>query len=480
MRLNNKLLLLANLLAVNGHFVKRDFTNNGRVEIYKNIVPTSLEQIAKDASNNNRLYKLVKSTVEFSEPVLNLNKGKYIKSALEDPFNLSVHCYNQQTCADYPDKVQEGANYISSALEFYTPVNVNVTIFPFCNYIDEVGCESIMGITYPPTFIPLKESEDSEEFLYPQALVKQLNIDSGIDYDPVDFIVYLNSSYRPDADHDNRSLIASHEILHGLGFFHQINPISVYINNYQVMFSQDFAVPPIQFVEDGSKVKYQWTPFSIFDKYIVGTDAPNEYLYTKLEKFKRHNVNFEIDTQRTTQKQYNTFVNTFKELASDSEATPGGVQVARLFKTLNAVGFRTNDGSVVELQTFDGTYESASSISHINVPFPCKSSSSCSASGKSPEENYLMYFTVISKASTTKLISAFKGKSKHDLVGPNIIKIMTTIGWNERNGETSNVSDNKFSVSTGSYYQNGASQITYSMKIILSFALICISYLYLI
>jgi len=480
MRLNNTLFLLANLLAVKGHIVKRDLFNSNKIEIYKNKVPTSFEQIVKDAVNGNRTYYLEKSTLDITEEnLISIPKGKYIKAALDDPFNLNVHCFNQNSCGDYPEKVQEGAYYVSNALEFYNSVNVNVTIFPFCNYIEDGSCSSIMGITYPPTFVPLKETDDSEEFLYPQALVKQLNLNSGINYEQIDFVVYLNSNYSPDADHDNRSLIAAHEILHGLGFFHQINPVSVYISNYQNMFTQDFAIPPIQYVEEGTVIKYQgWTPFSIFDKYIVGTANPDEYLYQKLTKFRDHSINFEVDSERTTQKQYNTFVNTFKELASDREATPGGVEVARLFKTLNAVGFRTKDGSVVELQTFDGTYESASSISHINVPFACKNSGTCSASGKYPEENYLMYFTVISKASTDKLINAFKSKSKHDLIGPNIIKIMTTIGWNEKDGDNNN-DDSKYTVSTGSYYQSGSihSTSSTSIMIILSIAFLCISYL---
>jgi len=479
MRLNNTLLIIANLLLVNSHLVKRDLFNDKKIEVYKNVVPTSLEQIAKDASNGNRTYQIKKSTLDVEEKLINMQKGKFIKAPLDDPFKLNVHCFNLNSCGDYPEKVQEGAYYIANAFEFYNTVDVNVTIFPFCTYIDDASCSSIMGITYPPTFVPLKESEDSEEFLYPQALVKQLNLNSGIKYEKTDFLIYLNSNYSPDADHDNRSLIAAHEILHGLGFFHQINPISVYLNSYQSMFSQDFAIPPIQYIEEGPMVKYEgWTPFSIFDKYIVSTANPDEYLYQKLSKFKEHNINFEVNSQSPTQNQYNDFVNTFKELASDRTATPGGVQVARLFKTLNSIGFRAKDGSIVELQTFDGTYESASSISHINVPYSCKNSGSCSSVGKYPEENYLMYFTVISKASTDKLINAFKGKTKHDLVGPNIIKVMTTLGWNEKNGEN-NINNNKYTVASGKYTNGTSSRInssTYLMTII-SIAVIFISYL---
>ncbi|KAG4088793.1 hypothetical protein H8356DRAFT_1008280 [Neocallimastix lanati (nom. inval.)] len=472
MKLNNKLILLANLLAVNGHFVKRNFFNNHKIDIYKNVVPNSLEQIAKDASNGNRVNKLVKSTIEFKEPLVDFKQGKYIKVPLDDPFNLSIHCYNQESCGDYPDKVKKGSYYVANALEFYTPVNVNVTIFPFCNYVSSSNCESIMGITYPPTFIPLKETKDSEEFLYPQALAKQLNIDSGMDYDPVDFLIYLNSSYKPDADHDNRALIVTHEILHGLGFFHQINPVSVYISNYQSLFKDDFAIPPVQYVEEGTLSKYQgWTPFSIFDKYIVRSTYPNEYLYTKLQRFRDHSMNFEIDSKKTTKKQYNTFVNKFKELSSDKNAAPGGVEVAKLFKTLNAVGFRTWDGSIIELQTFDGVYESASSISHINAPFLCKNSTSCSSTSKYPDENYLMYFTVINNASTDRLISAFKNKSPHDLIGPDVIRILITLGWNEKRSTI--VNNNQYSLGSDGHYNCKVNYLT----ILLSFAVLCITYL---
>jgi len=450
MKFSKNLLLLTNLLAVSAsHYVKRDFTNT-KFEIYKNIIPNSLEKIAQEATDNNRIMKLTKHEVEFTGNFAKLDKGKYMKTVADDPFNLNVHCYTTKDCRDYPDKVQEGAYYVAQALEFYNPVNVNVTIFPFCSFInDKNNCKSIMGITYPPLFVPLKQENDEEPFLYPQALVKQLDIDSEIQYEEMDFLVYLNSDYYPDPSQDNRALIAAHEILHGLGFFHQINPVSVYINNYSNYFENDFALPPIDYEESDTTIRYKgWTPFSIFDKFLVGTGNPTVFLYKKLLKYKTHDINFEISINRPTTKQYNDFMQTFRSLENDEEANVGGVEVARLFSTLNAVGFHTKDGEVVELQTFDGSYESASSISHTNVPFACKNSSTCNVSNASITQNYLMYFTVISRASTSKLIKTFKNKSKHELIGDDIVKIMCTLGWNERNGDNNSSNGNSYTYST--------------------------------
>jgi len=335
-----------------------------------------------------------------------------------------------------------------------------------------------MGITYPPTFLPLSETKDSEPFLYPQALVKQLEVDSDIKYDDIDFIIYLNSSYKPKESQDNRALIAAHEILHGMGFFHQINPISVYINNYQNYFSNDFALPPIKYEETTDTVIYDgWTPFSIFDKYIVNTNKPDDYLYQKLEKYKTHDVNFEISIRRPTTKQYNDFMNTFKALENDQEANAGGVEVAELFTTLNAVGFHTKDGKVVELQTFDGTYESASSISHVNVPFACKNSGTCNVGSASINENYLMYFTVISKASTSRLINTFRKYSKYELIGEDIVKIMCTLGWTEKSNANVSSGNNILTFSQESYGKSGTNHLVSPscVMIILSFVFLCIS-----
>jgi len=481
MKISNKLWLIAsNLLVANCYHIRRDLFEERKIEIYRSVTPTSFEQIARDAQNSNRILRLSKSTVDVT-PSLNLDKGKYIKKVLDDPFSLNVHCSSKELCGDYPQKVQEGAIYVAKALEFYNTVNVNVTIFPFCRYLNDESCQSIMGITYPPTFVSLQHGNEEEEYLYPQALVKQLNVGTKYKYDDIDFIIYLNCDYRPDAAHDNRSLIAAHEILHGLGFFHQINPVSVYINSYKQLFNEDFALPPIKYVEEKNTVRYDgFTPFSIFDKFIVSTANPSQPLYTKLLKFRDHPINFEINPERPTQKQYSTFINSFKNLYNDVEARQGGVEVANLFKTLNAVGFRTKDGSVVELQTFDGNYESASSISHINVPFPCKNSGSCNTLGRSPEENYLMYFTVISKASTDTLIRKFQGASKYDLIGPNIVKIMTTLGWNERNGNNNNNDDTEYQVPTKpGYSYSDATHLTSStsIMIILSFVFLCFTYI---
>jgi len=480
MKLYSKFLLLANLLAVNSHFVKRSFSNNKKMEIYKHIIPTSLEQVVKDAENDNRPFKLQKMEIELEEEsMFRIDRGKYIKKPLEDPFILQVHCKSELDCGDYPLRVQEAAKYVTDTFEFYNIVNVNVTIFPFCDYSHDVMCQSIMGITYPPTFIPLKESIDSPEYLYPQALVKQLSIDQEIKYDETDFIIFLNSNYRPDVNHDNRALIAAHEILHGLGFFHQINPLSVYLANVEPFFQYDFALPPINLIEGRDFVRYDgWTPYSIFDKYIVSSNNPDDYLHKKLEKFRDHDISFEVNAQTTTAEELNIVVKTFKELENDQQAMAGGIEVADLFSTLHAVSFRTKDNTIVELQTFDGVYESASSISHINVPFECKNSGSCSVGGHKPGVDYLMYFTVISKASTDTLINAFADYSPHPLIGPNIVKIMTTIGWNEKNAQSSSNDDSKYSVASGSYNQSSSGSHLSSpscLIILLSFVFFCIA-----
>ncbi|ORX83617.1 hypothetical protein BCR32DRAFT_266841 [Anaeromyces robustus] len=486
MKLCSKLLLLINLLAVNSHFVKRSYKSNNIIEVYKQKVPTSLEEVAKDivaVENGKSVTRLQRVEIEVEEEsMFKIDKGKYLKTPLEDPFTLQVHCKSELDCADYPNRVQQAAQYVADTFEFYEVVNVNVTIFPFCDYIDRSMCQSIMGITYPPTFVPLKETVDSDVYLYPQALVKQLSIDQQIAYDETDFIIYLNSNYQPDEAHDNRALIAAHEILHGLGFFHQINPLSVYVSSFESYFTTDFAMPPLNYIEGDDFIKYDgWTPFSIFDKFIVETTNPDNYLHKKLEKFREHDVNIELNTHYTTNQEIHNFIGTFREMENDPECMAGGTEVANLFTTLHAVSFRTKDNVVIELQTFDGTYESASSISHINVPFDCKNSGSCLVGSHKPGVDYLMYFTVISKASTDTLIEAFKDYSPHPLIGPNIVKIMTTLGWNEKSEKKSSSNSNedtKFSVANGSYNQNSAgSHITSPscLIIILSFLFLCIA-----
>jgi len=473
MKFRKTLVLFANLLAASAHFVKRDEITN-TFDMYRVQVPHDLKSIAEEATKNNRVMKFTKHQVEVTENFFNIDKGKYLKALSEDPFNLNVHCYSERDCGDYPTKVQEGAYYISQALEFYNQVFVNVTIFPFCNFIDDKNnCKSIMGITYPPTFVALKEAADGEPYLYPQALVKQLEVDTNIDFEPIDFQIYLNSDYHPDPSQDNRDLIAAHEIIHGLGFFHQINPVSVYINNYKNYFRNDFALPPISYFETDDKIIFEgWTPFSIFDKYIVSTANPSDYLHRKLIKYTDHDIKVQVSTRRPTNAQYNAFKSAFQALENDKEANEGGVEVAKLFSTLNAVGFHTKDGKVVELQTFDGAYESASSISHTSVPFTCRDSSTCNVSNASITENYLMYFTVISRASTEKLINTFKNKSKHDLIGDDIVSIMCTLGWNEKTGAGTIGSGNgsTYTLSNENYGYSDATRFTPScIMTILSF-----------
>lgn len=441
-------------LLTHGLKIKRDINFSDKAVVYENYVPTNLTEVVMDAINrkNGRL-SLKKKLVDIKE---NPFKGaKYMKTPLEtDPFFFNIFCEpaNDPKCKDYATKVQEASEYISKVFDFFSPVTANVTIFQFCDYFEQSACKSIMGITYPPTFIPLREEDSDETFIYPQALVRQFELEDNIDYpSKSDFIVYLNSNYSPSSDKDNRSLIAAHEIFHGLGFFHQITPISVYSDgliNYKDYFSKDYAMPAIDFEQVGRSESYHyegWVPFSIFDRYIVPTQNPDNYLYKSLKGYFDHNIKFDVDNTNSAANAQ-AFIEQVQEMEKDTALSKAGSEVAEYFTSLNAVGFHTKSGKVVELQTFDGNYESASSISHINVPFTCTSSNSCDTTGSSGiTEDYLMYFTVIGSYSTDNLITYFSSKSKYDLISSNLVDIMTTLGWTEKNSTQSN--DKKFVLS---------------------------------
>lgn len=434
--------LLFHLLLINGEKLKfkRSLFGDDYIVTYKNSIPTDYATIANDALNPNRKYRLTESVTKIKS---NINGGaKLLKSALTgDPFQFNVLCEEKSVCDDYSTKIEQGSQYISNALEFYEVVNVNVTIFPFCQYLDSSKCSSIMGITYPPTFIPLVEvGEENNPFLYPQALVKQLELDGQPEYATNDFVIYLNGDYTPETAKDNRSLIAAHEIIHGLGFFHQAAPLSIYLNNLKNYFENDFVMPPISSKEEvkngKKKIHYDgWTPFSVFDKYVVGVSQPNDYIYKKLLKFYEHEIDFYLDETNPTQAEAEKFMSTFQSFVEDTEAYTNGVEAAKLFTTLKAVGFKTSSGDIVPLQTFDGVYESASSISHISVPFDCASSSRCSLSNFSGDigEEYLMFFTIIGAYSTEFLIDNFSQGSKYGIIGPQLLSVLTTMGWTEKN-----------------------------------------------
>ncbi|ORX50423.1 hypothetical protein BCR36DRAFT_583548 [Piromyces finnis] len=346
------------------------------------------------------------------------------------PFNFIVECMDdEEKCIYINDKLENAGHYISNIFNIYQTINVDVHILPFCKSMNSDNCADITALTYSPSFITLNIT-DQGYYSYPQALVKQFDFNNiTIDYSSYDMSLYFNTDYLRKGNYGNYLIVATHEIIHGMGFFHLMTTASA---AFKMTFPEDRIIPqPLANnyrTRAGNEKSYKgWIPFTVFDRYVVEMEHPDYYIHQGIQEYLE-----DVKVHKFTSEE--NVIHHFENLEILSNNTHAySKHLVKPFTTREAIGFKAYDGEVITLQTFK-EYEPMSSISHIHAPFACDSSIDCFIPKEKLNEvddNYLMYYTIITR-SVNELVERFSSESSHGFVGSKVIKILKTIGWTER------------------------------------------------
>ncbi|ORX50417.1 hypothetical protein BCR36DRAFT_412442 [Piromyces finnis] len=408
------------------------------VRIYDYGIPSNLQELY-DIQNGNLIPMAKVKYINYKQfPDLKNVKGKNIVS--QKAFNFNIKSEKSHESEIYEKALLRAEDVISKALEIKKTINVDVYIEDFCNSIQSIQCASLVGMTYAPIYIALKDGPNEREYAYPQALAKQLNLDKEIEFSGHDLIVYLNTKM---AKEDYSDLIVTHEILHGLGIMGNGVVIGKSIGMDQM--AEELFSPYVyyDFEKDGDEYKYHllgFLPFTIYEKYIVSLKEPDTYICrTGFDEFYNKSVNitsYLLNTKSSTTDQFSVLTDIYKNIYDNNSSIDKYRKIAKLYKTHNSIGFKSSDGEVITLQTFDDKYLSSSSICHISVPFECHDFVSCSSENMNDYDNeFLMYYSYPIQFKTTDMINRFN--NKYSLIGPKLMKILTTMGWTEK-GTTQN------------------------------------------
>jgi len=411
------------------------------------------------------------------EDIINQDSSEVLINT-EKPFDFSISCMDdEEECHYINNKLENAGNLIANIFNIYETIKVDVHILPFCKHMHNDNCDNITALTYPPSFVSLNITNQGI-YSYPQALIKQFNIKDRVkNLASYDISLYFNTDYLKENNYGNYFLVVTHEIIHGMGFFHLMTTAS---SAFKMTFPEDRIIPqPLvnnYRTSSGEERAYQgWIPFTVFDRYIVEVNHPDYYIHKGLQ-------NYLEDVQVHKLRSEEEVIQHFDNLSIPPPNINYSKDLAKSFSTREAIGFRTYDGEVVTLQTFK-KYEPKSSISHIHSPFSCDSSIDCYIPKEKLEEvdeNYLMYYTIITRP-VNELVNRFSSESSHGIVGEKIVKIMKTIGWTEKKDldyfkEYQNLILNreaKFSSSASSYtISKPFNYFTFITTIILSFFII--------
>ncbi|ORY77089.1 hypothetical protein LY90DRAFT_665353 [Neocallimastix californiae] len=424
-----------------------------KLKVYDYGIPSNIQELYE--LQNGKLLPMAKvKYINYKLKDQKLDRGKNI--LYKRPFNFKI----------------KSDDYIKRT------INVDVYIEDFCSTMRDAACISLVGMTYSPIYVSLKENPDpnEREYAYPQALAKQLILDKEVHFTDHDIIIYLNTHMARD---DYSELIVTHEIIHGLGFMG--NGVLIGKSIGMVDMKEELFSPYVYFNLESSEDSYNYhllgfLPFTIFEKYIVPIKNTSSYLFrSEFDEFYKKSVNitsYSLSAQSSARDQFTALSDIYKSIYENSKSIDKYRKIAKLYLTHNSFGFRTSDGEVIMLQSFNDKYLSSSTACHIAVPYKCENFDSCFSSEINDyDNNYLMYFSYPLQFKTSEMLKKFK--NKYGLISPKLLKILTTIGWTEKgtapesktyyvvNGNFPDIYDNLFEIKANRKIYESSENETY-------------------
>ncbi|OUM69467.1 hypothetical protein PIROE2DRAFT_2554 [Piromyces sp. E2] len=161
-----------------------------------------------DLKEKNNVYnkKMNSKKDEFDEATDIKNKLNVIRLSGEtsgspskksiDPFNFHIFCIDStmEKCEKIKTNLNSIGKSLGSQLEVKEPINVLVKTLSFCKSMNkDCGAVKTNAITTPTSFYSLTNDNDDTPYLYPQALVKQLDIEGSVDFTSTDINLTINT-----------------------------------------------------------------------------------------------------------------------------------------------------------------------------------------------------------------------------------------------------------------------------------------------
>ncbi|KAI8800314.1 hypothetical protein BJ742DRAFT_651905, partial [Cladochytrium replicatum] len=222
-----------------------------------------------------------------------------VSTPVAQPFVITFSCNLTATICNYArDGFLSAGKRIASSLTFYKPINVRANFYSFCGGRSASSCDlkDTLGQATAAAYIAARpaKSDDTEYYMYPQGLFKQLSINVDVtdsdysDYDifaefNADFSFHYNSSGTPiQPNQIDFEFVVLHELTHGLG----INTGWVSYASISALSSlkpkADYLAPIPDFAGSSfdTATVPQWLPLNIFDKFMVESSTSNSIART--------------------------------------------------------------------------------------------------------------------------------------------------------------------------------------------------------
>jgi hypothetical protein len=371
-------------------------------------------------------------------PTLQKNLQQRQRLPIDESFRFNLTCsgVTQSQCSLARQALRNAGHRIAQELEIVVPITVRAFYFPFCPATNKQCSESstLGGAVYGSAFAATRTTSggrrDRQVYMYPQALVKQLQKDVEVEYSDADIISQFNADfpyYFPNTTSTDQGgmnpnetdfeYVAVHELTHGLGFgTGLLEYSSVYRGGNGYLAPAIFSPPPPPntgtTVANDNRIYSYLNPLDIFDAFVRDPESFQSF-GQKLAQLKPLQAKSIID-----------FVRLFQSNAGIMEAARGLFQIS----TRGSEGIRfvpdssTQPGQEIPLFT-PTRYTQGSSLSHVDPRLANTS-------------DFLMIPALRAGIELNEMVRRW-----NRVYGMNTLAMLQSIGWNQRNHRITIVRD---------------------------------------
>ncbi|KAJ3017724.1 hypothetical protein HKX48_003416 [Thoreauomyces humboldtii] len=226
------------------------------------------------------------------------------RDAAASQFTIDFFCPDSTPtiCQYAQDSFEAAGQHISAMLTIPTQIKVHATFKSFCGSQTALcSTNNILGSAAPSAYFPARAvpagtladvSNDLSSnpaaaaswFLYPQALVKQLKVDTDLEFATYDITAEFNADIRTwwfpssgvpmTANQTDLSLVITHEFTHGLGWDTSLIPFNQIFSDQVGNRATPYVAPSLYFHgTEASPVADAWTYLTPFDALITDTSG---------------------------------------------------------------------------------------------------------------------------------------------------------------------------------------------------------------
>ncbi|KAL3895503.1 MAG: hypothetical protein SGCHY_004662 [Lobulomycetales sp.] len=290
-------------------------------------------------------------------------------AGLHGAFHFDVECIgvDDEKCEMARKGLGNVGTRLSAQLDIGENVRIKVTYRSFCAGQDIASCpmRMILGAAKPSSYFRAKTSSDDAFWFYPQALFKQLNIQSNVPFQEYDILTEFNADYNFWFQSSNEpiqpgqedfEMTVAHELVHGMGMDHSF---AVWNDLYAPIGSTSprYLAPKldIDFEQRIQGLVQAWLPLTIFDKHLyeTGNSIPLSERAKIIQSFQ-----FSPGTP------LNDLVAAFEASGAPFESAKTLYQV--MTSGRDSIEFRSSDSSSLILSTPEVGFIPGISLSHVN------------------------------------------------------------------------------------------------------------------